>query len=121
MYYATPSLFLLWLYLIGKRFTDYSQIILGLQMSIGVFMGMVALGVDPILESERIQGSMCALCTSFVAWTVVNDTVRATGHQGRCRSRNEVHVGHVSAFDETFAMGLCHDPSRPARSGWCVS
>ncbi len=77
MYYATPSIFLLWLYPIGKRFTDYPQVILDLQMSIGVFMGMVAMGVDPIVETETIQGSTCALCISFVASTVVNDTVYA--------------------------------------------
>ncbi|CAF9915235.1 MAG: Para-hydroxybenzoate--polyprenyltransferase, mitochondrial precursor (PHB:polyprenyltransferase) [Alectoria fallacina] len=77
MYYAVPSIFLLWLYPFGKRFTDYPQIILGLQMSIGIFMGMVAMGVDPTVESEKIQGSICALYTSFVAWTVVYDTVYA--------------------------------------------
>lgn len=77
MYYAAPSIFLLWLYPFGKRFTDYPQIILSLQMSIGVFMGMVAMEMDPILESKRMQGSICALYTSFVAWTVVYDTVYA--------------------------------------------
>ena len=77
VYYAVPSIFLLWLYPFGKRFTDYPQIILGLQISVGVLMGAVAMGVDPVLEPERIQGSMCALYTSFVAWTVLYDTVYA--------------------------------------------
>ena len=77
MYYAAPSMFLLWLYPFCKRFTDYPQIILGLQISIGVFMGIVAMEVDPMLESERIQGSICALYLSFVAWRVVYDTVYA--------------------------------------------
>lgn len=77
MYYAAPSIFLLWLYPFAKRFTDYPQIILGLQISIGVFMGIVAMGVDPILESGKIQGSACAPYTSLVAWTVIYDTVYA--------------------------------------------
>lgn len=77
MYYAAPSMFLLWLYPFGKRFTDYPQILLGLQQSIGVFMGMVAMGVDPILESERIRGSISALYISFVTYSVVCDTIYA--------------------------------------------
>lgn len=77
MYYAAPSIFLLWLYPFAKRFTDYPQIILGLQISIGVFMGIVAMGVDPLLEPGKIQGSTCALYASLVAWTVIYDTVYA--------------------------------------------
>ncbi|KAL9043514.1 MAG: hypothetical protein Q9214_003303 [Letrouitia sp. 1 TL-2023] len=77
MYYAVPSIFLLWLYPFGKRFTDYPQIILGLQISIGIFMGMVAMGLDPIFQPEKIQGSTSTLYASFVAWTVVYDTVYA--------------------------------------------
>lgn len=77
MFYAAPSIFLLWLYPFGKRFTDYPQIILGLQMSIGVFMGMVAMGVDPLTAPVRLQSSSVSLYGSFVAWSVLYDTVYA--------------------------------------------
>lgn len=77
MYYAAPSIFLLWLYPFAKRFTDYPQIILGLQISLGVFMGIVAMGVDPLRQPGKMQGSMCALYASLVAWTVIYDTVYA--------------------------------------------
>ena len=77
LYYATPSIFLLWLYPFSKRFTDYPQIILGLQMSLGVFMGIASIGLDPRFVARETQASTCALYASLVAWTVVYDTVYA--------------------------------------------
>ncbi|RDL35188.1 uncharacterized protein BP5553_07119 [Venustampulla echinocandica] len=75
--YAIPSIFLLWLYPFTKRFTDYPQIILGLQMSLGVFVGIVATGVDPMEQPLPKQISMIALYGALVTWTVIYDTIYA--------------------------------------------
>ncbi|POS70286.1 4-hydroxybenzoate polyprenyl transferase [Diaporthe helianthi] len=80
-----PSVFLLWLYLFGKRFTDFLQAILGVQLAIGFLMGIVAQN-DPIL-AEILLGNnknASALAVSVgefylaqACWTVIYDTVYA--------------------------------------------
>lgn len=77
LYPAVPSIFLLWLYPFGKRFTDYPQIILGIQISIGFLMGLVAMGMDLLHQSDKVQGGSWSFYASLVAWTVVYDTVYA--------------------------------------------
>ena len=75
--YAVPSIFILWLYPFTKRFTDYPQIILGQQVSLGVFVGIAATGVDPREQPLHKQLSMLSLYGALVMWTVIYDTIYA--------------------------------------------
>ncbi|KAI1761330.1 UbiA prenyltransferase family-domain-containing protein [Hypoxylon sp. FL1150] len=82
---SVPSIALLVLYPFAKRFTDYPQVILGIQVSIGLFMGMGA--VNPSLKEDleamvRNNGdrhalALAALYTANICWTIVYDTVYA--------------------------------------------
>ena len=74
---ATPSISLLWLYPFAKRFTDYLQIVLGLQISIGALVGMVGMSMNPLAEPNDIKASAGALYASLTPWTVVYDIVYA--------------------------------------------
>ena len=75
-YFAVPSIGLLALYPFAKRFTDYPQAMLGVQVSIGVLMGATAVN-KALLKSESIRASLCALSCSVIAWTIIYDTIYA--------------------------------------------
>lgn len=79
VYIAIPSIILLALYPFAKRFTDYPQVVLGLQLSMGVIMGSTAMGMNPFspLENSRVRASVSALCASNIAWTIIYDTIYA--------------------------------------------
>lgn len=85
VYIAIPRIILLALYPFAKRFTDYSQVILGCQISIGITMGSTAMGLNPFissprltsLENSRLLASVVALYASNIAWTSMYDTVYA--------------------------------------------
>ena len=76
---AIPSIILLALYPFAKRFTDYPQVVLGIQLSTGVIMGSTAMGMNPFspFENPRVQASVSALCASNIAWTIIYDTIYA--------------------------------------------
>ncbi|KAJ8133449.1 hypothetical protein O1611_g162 [Lasiodiplodia mahajangana] len=82
---SVPSIFLLALYPFAKRFTDFPQTILGVQVGIGFFMGAAAIDdgwfkdIDSfaaLRNNQRIQ-AMMAFYLANACWTVVYDTVYA--------------------------------------------
>ncbi|KAF2962889.1 hypothetical protein GQX73_g10686 [Xylaria multiplex] len=82
---SLPSIFLLALYPFAKRFTDFPQMILGVQVGIGVFMGIAAIddscfrdigGFATIRSNQNIQ-AMMAFYLANACWTVVYDTIYA--------------------------------------------
>lgn len=86
---SVPSAILISLYPFAKRFTDFPQSILAVQVAIGFFLGIGA--QDPaFLESQwnsllagqregqlRLTGSMLAFYVGCICWTTVYDTVYA--------------------------------------------
>jgi 4-hydroxybenzoate polyprenyltransferase len=72
---------LLWLYPFAKRFTDFPQVILGVQMGLGYPVGMTAMGFDPsrLLEPENAKqvGAIGAFYMANVCWVIVYDTIYA--------------------------------------------
>ena len=76
LYYGIPSIVLIALYPLGKRFTDYPQVILGFTWAYGFVMGFVAMGLDPLSHGEVLP-LVASLYGSGMAWTILYDTVYA--------------------------------------------
>ncbi|RYP69050.1 hypothetical protein DL769_005368 [Monosporascus sp. CRB-8-3] len=82
---AVPSILLLALYPFAKRFTDFPQIVLGIQLAIGFFMGFASIDHDLLrsprsldgLENDRKDHALLAFYLANVCWTIVYDTVYA--------------------------------------------
>ncbi|KAI9835564.1 MAG: hypothetical protein M1819_002015 [Sarea resinae] len=75
-YWATPSLALVTLYPLAKRYTHYPQFILGLTFSWGALLGFPALHLDPLASPTLLAAAAC-LYASNVAWTVLYDAIYA--------------------------------------------
>jgi 4-hydroxybenzoate polyprenyltransferase len=75
LWYGIPSLLLVTLYPLAKRYTHYPQFVLGLTFSWGAIMGFPALGVDVLDAPTAI--AMASLYASCVSWTVLYDTIYA--------------------------------------------
>ncbi len=86
---AAPSIVLLVLYPFAKRFTDFPQAILGIQVAIGVLMGLAAVDMEAfvrplshlkslasIIASSHVRG-VTAFYAANVCWTIVYDTIYA--------------------------------------------
>ncbi|KAI6080588.1 UbiA prenyltransferase family-domain-containing protein [Hypoxylon rubiginosum] len=82
---SVPSIAILVLYPFAKRFTDYPQVILGVQVSMGLFMGMGAINPTLFEDLERMftnkdEEKVLAIVSLYMAnicWTIVYDTVYA--------------------------------------------
>lgn len=83
---SIPSILLLALYPFAKRFTDFPQVILGVQVAIGFFMGLSA--INPyiiwhpvhgffVTEREQSIGALIAFYAANACWTIVYDTIYA--------------------------------------------
>ncbi|KAF2197144.1 UbiA prenyltransferase [Delitschia confertaspora ATCC 74209] len=82
---AFPSITLLVLYPLAKRFTDFPQLVLGIQIALSFFLGIIATGYDFSTFFERTNATqrnssliaMIFFYAANVCWTVVYDTVYA--------------------------------------------
>lgn len=84
--YAGLMTAVLFVYPLGKRFTDFPQLILGLGFALPVFMCCAALGTDPLLQhyaeynqktrSSHLAASMF-LYIAGALWTIIFDTIYA--------------------------------------------
>ncbi|KUJ17078.1 putative 4-hydroxybenzoate polyprenyl transferase [Mollisia scopiformis] len=83
--YAAIMMAILTIYPLGKRVTDFPQVILGIGFAIPIFMCCAALDTDPLLQPELFGepeavamkwGGACLYCAS-VLWTIIFDTVYA--------------------------------------------
>ncbi|KAH9886149.1 UbiA prenyltransferase family [Xylariomycetidae sp. FL2044] len=84
---SIPSICLLILYPFAKRFTDFPQLILGIQVSLGFFMGIGVIKNNPLdglvdnwPEITSIHHQALGILSFYMAnvcWTVVYDTVYA--------------------------------------------
>lgn len=76
--YAIPLTVLIGLYPLGKRFTNYPQILLGFTLAIGQFVGSAALDVDPLNKSLGMKRvGVAGLYLSNVLCAIVVDAVYA--------------------------------------------
>ncbi|CAI6341930.1 unnamed protein product [Periconia digitata] len=74
---AVPKMLLLALYPFAKRFTDFPQLVLGFEMSTGVFVGAAAVGYD-FRSANRITWiSLGLFYSAQICWTILYDTVYA--------------------------------------------
>ena len=76
LYYAVPSIVLISLYPLGKRVTQYPQVILGLTWAYGFVIAFPAMGID-LAASPRAAKISASLYVSGIAWTILYDTVYA--------------------------------------------
>ncbi|KAI4864003.1 UbiA prenyltransferase family-domain-containing protein [Hypoxylon rubiginosum] len=80
--YAAPNIIPTTYYPWAKRHTYFSQVVLGVWLAWGVFMGSIAMGVAPYVvdfanaEFGVNKSSVC-LYLSCVLWTVIYDTIYA--------------------------------------------
>ena len=74
---AMPKIFLLALYPFAKRFTDFPQLVLGFEMSTGLFIGAAAVDYDFRTTEPHIWIAFGLFYFAQICWTVVYDTVYA--------------------------------------------
>jgi len=77
---SLPSIALLVLYPFAKRFTDFPQVILGIQVGIGFFMGLGAVESHLLQDLGGLGRKDWAIASFYAAnvcWTIVYDTVYA--------------------------------------------
>jgi 4-hydroxybenzoate polyprenyltransferase len=73
------------IYPLGKRMTDFPQVILGFGFAIPIFMCCAALDTDPLLQPQlfgtpdvtAVRWGGAALYGASVLWTIIFDTVYA--------------------------------------------
>ena len=79
--YAIPLLVFVGLYAYSKRVTDFTPVPLGFTVAWGVFIGSVAMGVDPtrLMLDGEIPTAAALFCfyLSSAAWTNVYETIYA--------------------------------------------
>ena len=76
--FAVPAIGLTMLYPYAKRVTDYPQMMLGLTLAWGLFIGSVMSDPDSIAlitEDPRVGGAFGCLFLAYVVWTGVYDTI----------------------------------------------
>jgi 4-hydroxybenzoate polyprenyltransferase len=72
---SIPSIALLIVYPLAKRYTDFPQLILGIQVAIGILLGMAA--GDPNMNARYSRKAVASFYMMNVAWTLIYDTVYA--------------------------------------------
>ena len=82
VYYAIPSLGLAGFYPYSKRVTDFTPVVLGLTMALGVFIGCAATNVDPVglAVEKRTRAAATALFSLYLScavWTMIFETIYA--------------------------------------------
>ena len=79
--YAVPLLVLVGLYPYSKRVTDFTPVPLGFTVAWGVFIGCVAMGVDPthlVLDGEIAKAAaLFCFYLSSATWTNIYETIYA--------------------------------------------
>ncbi|KAI0424433.1 UbiA prenyltransferase family-domain-containing protein [Xylaria sp. FL1042] len=74
--YAIPIQLVVSLYPLGKRFTDFPQLILSAPIAGGVLMAAAAIGVNPFV-TPTIAAATASLFMSHYIWTTIFDYVNA--------------------------------------------
>ncbi|GAP93090.1 putative 4-hydroxybenzoate polyprenyl transferase [Rosellinia necatrix] len=74
--YAAPIQLVVSLYPLGKRFTDFPQLILSAPIAGGVLMAAAAIGVDPFI-APATAAATASLFMSHYIWTTIFDYVNA--------------------------------------------
>ena len=64
------------IYPLGKRFTNYPQLILGVLFSLAIPMAAHLVRVDPFATTQRTSATLCA-CGVNTLWTMTYDTIYA--------------------------------------------
>ena len=79
--YAVPYLGLVGLYPYSKRVTDLTPVVLGFTIGYGIFIGSVAMGLDPVaMVLDGAMRRVCALCCIYLScaiWTIIYETIYA--------------------------------------------
>ncbi|KUI59731.1 4-hydroxybenzoate polyprenyltransferase, mitochondrial [Cytospora mali] len=76
--YAVPIQLVVSLYPLGKRFTDFPQLILSAPIAGGLLMASASVGLDPFdMSSLAITGATASLTLSHYIWTTIFDYVNA--------------------------------------------
>ena len=76
--YAIPLIILVFFYPYAKRVTNYPQVVLGVTLSWGVFIGAAVLEVD-CMDAEKGADTIGLAClySVYTTWTVIHDLVYA--------------------------------------------
>ena len=107
IYYGVPSIVLIAIYPLGKRCTEYPQVILSFTWAYGFVIGFPAMGIDPLTD-EGVLPIVASLYGSGMAWTIMYDTVYA--HQDIQDDKRE-GVRSIAirfeAYTKPFLSSLC--------------
>lgn len=84
-FYSLPSIVAWTYYPYAKQHTNFPQVVLGFCLAWGIFMGSLAMGVEPfpiylqqsLSERPEVQWSIVYLFLANIIWTVNYDTVYA--------------------------------------------
>lgn len=77
-HHAIPIHFLLSVYPLAKRVTDFPQVVLSVPLGWGVFMSCAAFGIDPItMQTGGIAAAATCLFASQAIWIITLDYVNA--------------------------------------------
>ncbi|KAL9615975.1 MAG: hypothetical protein Q9160_009099 [Pyrenula sp. 1 TL-2023] len=77
-YHAVPIVFLLSVYPLFKRWTDFPQLVLSVPLAWGILMSCSALGVDPFtVQDSATAAATACLVASNAIWIVMLDYVNA--------------------------------------------
>ncbi len=76
--YLAPVIATGTLYPYAKRITNYTQVVLGTSLSLGMLVGCAAMGLDPLsLALQESYTALLSLATSYIVWTMIYDTIYA--------------------------------------------
>ena len=125
--YLAPVIIMGTLYPYAKRFTNYPQLILGLALSSGIWVGSAIVKVDPM--SLRYSNSALAfwsLIASYTVWTMISDTIYAfqdirDDQKASIRALSVEHEDHIKPFLFTLAaiqIGLLACTAVWLNAGW---
>ncbi|MCJ1263256.1 Para-hydroxybenzoate--polyprenyltransferase, mitochondrial precursor (PHB:polyprenyltransferase) [Lobaria immixta] len=77
-HHAIPIHFLLSVYPLAKRVTDFPQVVLSVPLAWGVFMSCSAIGIDPMtMQTGGIAAATTCLFVSQAIWIITLDYVNA--------------------------------------------
>ena len=86
--FASPLVFLVWLYPLTKRFTDFAQFVLGVTLGWGVLVGAAIDGLSILDESQSRRFGLAGLYLVYIIWTTIHDVIYA--HQD---VKDDVKIG----------------------------
>ena len=108
--YLVPVIATGTLYPYAKRVNNYAQGVLGLSLSMGMFVGCAVMGMDPqSLGLSKSFTALLSLAVSYMVWTMIYDTIYAfqdirDDEKAGIKAMSIWHQGHMKPL--LFSLSL---------------